>query len=98
MPGGRRRRNGTTLRYTHPMPSRWRETILVVAIAGLLGGCSVISVDLSPRIRPLMEETVEGRGPTKILLMDISGMLSDEGTTPILSLGTPPPRVPMLVR
>ena len=25
-------------------------------------------------------------------------MLSDEGTSPILSLGTPPPRVPMLVR
>ncbi len=64
----------------------------------ILAGCSVISVDLSPRIRPLTEETVEGHGTAKILLMDISGMLSDEGTTPILNLGTPPPRVPMLVR
>jgi len=68
-------------------------------IAVLVAGCSVISLDLSPKIRPLTEETVEGgkSGP-KILLMDVSGMLSDEGTQPILNLGTPPPRVPMLVR
>ena len=64
----------------------------------LLGGCSVISVDFTPRIRPLEEQTVEGRGAAKIVLIDVSGLLSDEGTTPILSLGTPPPRVPMLAR
>lgn len=58
----------------------------------------MISVDLSPRIHPLTEETVEGKTGPKILLMDVSGMLSDEGPTPILSLGNPPPRVPMLVR
>lgn len=59
--------------------------------------CSVISVDLSPRVRPLREETVEGRGRAKILLTDISGFLSDEGS-PGISIGTPPPRVPLLVR
>ncbi|MGH7322335.1 MAG: signal peptide peptidase SppA, partial [Candidatus Rokuibacteriota bacterium] len=64
----------------------------------LLGGCSVISVDLTPRIRPLTEETVEGRGSAKILLMDVSGMLSDAAPTTILNVGTPPVRVPMLVR
>jgi protease-4 len=74
------------------------ETVLVAILAVLIGGCSVISIDLSPRIRPLTEETVEGRGAAKIVLMDVSGMLSDEGTTPILSLGNPPARVPMLVR
>ena len=67
-------------------------------IAVLVAGCSVISVDLSPKIRPLTEETVEGKSGPKILLMDVSGMLSDEGTQPILNLGNPPPRVPMLVR
>src|SRR6185503_17856334 len=95
---GPRGRNGMTLLYTHRMRSRWRAPFLIVALAALLGGCSVISVDLSPRIHPLTEETVEGRGSAKILLMDISGMLSDEATTPILNLGSPPPRVPMLVR
>lgn len=75
------------------------NTVLVAILAAIVSaGCSVISVDLSPRIRPLTEETVEGKSGPKILLMDVSGMLSDEGPTPILSLGTPPPRVPMLVR
>jgi protease IV len=74
---------------------RW--TVALVA-ALLLAGCSVISVDLSPRIRPLEEETVEGRGDAKILLMDVSGFLSDDTPSGVLTIGTPPPRVPMLVR
>ena len=61
-------------------------------------GCSVVSIDLSPRIRPLEEQTVEGSGDDKILLMDVSGFLSDESTSGLLSIGTPPPRVPLLVR
>ena len=81
------------------MRRRRRPDTVWLALLGLLvGGCSVLSIDLSPRIRPLEEQTVEGRGADKILLMDISGMLSDEGITPILNLGTPPPRVPLLVR
>jgi len=64
----------------------------------LLTGCSVISLDLTPRIRPLQEKTVEGRGVDKILLMDISGFLSEEGGSSPLSIGTAPPRVPLLVR
>jgi protease-4 len=79
---------------------RWRriDTLRAVILGLLLGGCSVISVDFTPRIRPLEEQTVEGQGAAKIVLIDVSGLLSDEGTTPILSLGTPPPRVPMLAR
>jgi protease-4 len=64
----------------------------------LLTACSVITLDLTPRIRPLVEETVEGRGDAKILLMDISGFLSDEGTSTTLTIGAAPPRVPLLVR
>ena len=74
------------------------DTSRAVILGLLISGCSVISVDFTPRIRPLEEQTVEGRGAAKIVLMDVSGLLSDEGTTPILSLGTPPPRVPMLAR
>ena len=64
----------------------------------LVAGCSVISLDLSPRIRPLEEETVEGSGDSKILLMDLSGFLSDESTSSLLNITTPPARVPLLVR
>ena len=67
-------------------------------LALVLTGCSVISLDLSPRIRPLEEETVEGTGDAKILLMDVSGFLSDETPSGALTIGTPPPRVPLLVR
>jgi protease-4 len=91
-------RNGIMLLYTRRMLCQRIQTVLLAIVAVLVGGCSVISVDLSPRIRPLTEETVEGKSGPKILLMDVSGMLSDEGTTPILSLGNPPARVPMLVR
>lgn len=62
----------------------------------LLQGCSLVNIDLQPRIRPLEEETVEGKGKAKILLMDVSGVLSDE--TGGLVLGSPPPRVPIVAR
>jgi protease IV len=73
-----------------------RRTVVLAALG--LAGCSVISVDLSPRVRPLEEEKVEGRGDAKILLMDISGFLSDETPGSTLTIGSPPPRVPLLVR
>jgi protease-4 len=75
-----------------------RARALTLVLALMLAGCSVISLDLTPRIRPLEEETVEGKGDAKVLLMDISGFLSDEVPSGGLSIGTPPPRVPMLVR
>jgi protease IV len=70
----------------------------LIAILVLLNGCSVVSVDLTPPIRPLEETTVEGRGDAKILLLEVSGVLSDEAVSPVLTLGTPPSRVPLLVR
>ncbi|MBI4634823.1 MAG: signal peptide peptidase SppA [Candidatus Rokubacteria bacterium] len=70
---------------------------VLLACALLLAGCSVISLDLSPRLRPLEEQTVEGAGEAKILLMDISGFLTDE-SGPSLTLGSAPPRIPLLVR
>jgi protease-4 len=74
-----------------------RRRSLLLGLALVAAGCSVISVDLSPRVRPLREETVEGRGAAKVLLVDVSGFLSDEGS-PALTIGSPPPRVPLLVR
>jgi protease IV len=67
---------------------------LLMLVAG--AGCSVISIDLNPRIRPLEEETVDGAGAAKVLLLDLSGLIQED--TPSLSLTTPPPRVPLLAR
>jgi len=62
----------------------------------VLSGCSFLSIDLQPRIRPLKEETVEGHGRAKILIVDLSGVLQDEATS--FSIGASPPRVPLLAR
>src|SRR5258708_10194314 len=74
-----------------------RVTVLLVALVAL-AGCSVLSVDLTPRIRPLEEEVVEGKGEAKILLMDVSGFITDEAPSGGLGLGPSPARLPMLVR
>ena len=66
-------------------------------LAVMISGCSLVTLDLTPRIRPLQEQTVEGSGRAKILLLDVSGFLSEVGASPVV-VGTAPPRVPLLVR
>jgi protease IV len=73
-----------------------RSLVLTVLTVLLLQGCTLVDIELQPRIRPLREETVEGQGKAKILLMDVSGVLADE--TGSVVLGTPPPRVPIVAR
>jgi protease-4 len=73
-----------------------RAVVLIAWAATSLAGCSLITVDFTPRIHPLDEQTVEGSGTAKILLLDLSGVLSEE--TPSLTLTSPPPKVPLLAR
>jgi protease-4 len=73
-----------------------RTLSAIIAAALLLHGCTLVNVDLQPRIHALEEETVEGKGKAKILLMDVSGVLSDESAGPLL--GSAPPRVPIVAR
>ena len=74
------------------------RAVFLLLLVLLTTACSVLSIDLSPRLRPLEEETVEGSGDAKIVLMDLSGFLSDESTSSLLNITTPPARVPLLVR
>jgi protease-4 len=60
----------------------------------VLAGCSVVSIDLTPPVKPLKESTVEGDGRDKILLVDLAGVLAEE---PIFTLEAKPP-VPLLAR
>jgi protease-4 len=72
-------------------------SLAVASIFALaLSGCSLLTVDFQPKIRPLEEETVEGKGNDKILMLDLSGVLTEE--LPSFSLTTPPPRVSLLAR
>jgi protease-4 len=74
-----------------------RVTALLLALV-TMAGCTGLSVDLTPRVRPLAEEVVEGKGEAKILLMDVSGFITDDAPSGGLGLGPAPVRVPMLVR
>jgi protease-4 len=69
----------------------WRR---LAAVTLLLAGCSVISVDLTPKVRPLEETTLEGEGRDKVLLLDLAGVLAEE---PIFTLESRP-QVPLLAR
>lgn len=59
----------------------------------LLSGC--ISVDLTRRIEPLRESRVEGQGRAKILVMELSGVISEERLFELPGSG---PEVPLLAR
>jgi protease IV len=71
-----------------------RQRLVLAATVMSLVGCSVVSVDLTPRVRPLEEATLEGKGSAKVLLIDLAGVLAEE---PILTLESRP-QVPLLAR
>lgn len=71
-----------------------RRALLPSALLLALAGCSVVSLDLTPRVRPLEETTLEGTGDAKVLLLDVSGVLAEE---PVLTLESRP-QVPLLAR
>jgi protease-4 len=44
----------------------------------VLSGCAVVQMPLFPSVKPLEETVLEGKGKTKILLLDISGIISEK--------------------
>src|SRR2546422_7235469 len=63
------------------------STRLGIAATALLAlvtaGC--ISISLFPQVMPLREKTVQGTAADKILMMDISGVISEKGSSNPLS-------------
>src|SRR5262249_18844012 len=72
---------------------RHRLPGLILALLSV-SACSVVSIDLTPRVRPLEESTVEGTGTGKVLLIDLGGVLAEE---PLITLESRP-QVPLLAR
>ncbi len=44
----------------------------------ILTGCAVVQIPLFPSMQPLQEQVLEGKGQAKILLLDISGIISEK--------------------
>jgi len=55
-----------------------RIVIFFVLVAVLLNGCAIINIPLFTPTQPLQERVLEGEGNSKILLLDISGILSEK--------------------
>lgn len=67
-------------------------TILIWYLA-FTSGCSFISISLVPAIEPLRETTVSGSGKEKILIIDISGIISEEQRRGLAGLSEEPDMV-----
>ncbi len=50
----------------------------------LIGGCTLVRVDLGPQSAPLEEKTIAGEGQAKILLVEISGVMLTGRSRPAL--------------
>ena len=57
---------------------RWMLTVLVAGLSLLLGGCAYVNLELFPEKGPLKERVVEGKGERKILLVDVTGIISED--------------------
>ena len=55
-----------------------RILTLFFFVAIFVGGCAIVNVPLFPSTQALQERVVEGEGDNKILLMDISGFISEK--------------------
>jgi len=70
---------------------------MLVLMVSLLGGCAFVNVPLMPPPMPLAEQLLEGDGDSKILLIDISGTISEKEKSAGL-LGRSAPSMVSLVR
>lgn len=52
--------------------------LFVILCTLLLTGCANINVAIAPQVTPLEEQVVEGRGTPKLLLVNISGFISEK--------------------
>ena len=50
----------------------------ILALFFIITGCAIVQIPLFPPIQPLEEQVLEGEGETKILLLNISGIISEK--------------------
>jgi len=56
----------------------------------IVTGCAIVTIPLFPSEKGLEEQVLEGEGTAKILLMDISAVISEKEKSKALGLGTEP--------
>ena len=69
-----------------------RNAILLVLSLLILSGCSV-NMSLMPEEKPLEEKLLEGTGKSKILLLDLDGVISFKDETDYVRFQKKPSKV-----
>jgi protease-4 len=59
--------------------------LAALGAAGVLSGCTFLKVSLTPEMRPLEEQVLSGAGRDKVLVLDLSGMITSERSSSNLS-------------
>ncbi len=59
------------------MPHQFR-LIFAILLLPLLYGCTFFNVNIIPPVKPLEEKIIEGEGRPKLLLLDITGFISEK--------------------
>jgi len=76
---------------------RFTINLLIVCLLSLVTGCAFVNVPLMSPPQPLEEQVLEGEGAKKILLLDISGTISEQEKSGGL-LGRPSSSMISLIR
>ena len=58
--------------------SRWLSFLVPVLLIFPLSGCAFVNVPLMSSMRPLEEKVVDGEGRVKILILDVTGAISED--------------------
>ncbi len=69
--------------------SRLRHLVLTLSALTIISGCAFVTVPLSRQPSPLVERVLEGDGSRKILLVDISGAISEQEKPGLMGGDTP---------
>src|SRR5512140_1091722 len=68
----------------------------VILLLSLLSACVVVKVNLTSEAQPLEEQVIAGNGKDKILLMEITGVITTEESTTSLGISRQPGMVAVL--
>ena len=74
------------------MPRLLKRLVLFVLLGGLASAgaaCTMVELNLGPKMAPLRERTIAGSGQAKVLLVEISGLMYESRTRPVGPPGTP---------
>ena len=69
------------------------QMLLIIPLILLFSGCALVNLSLTPGSQALKEQEIEGRGTPKILIIDVTGMISEKGQEQMLLGSTKPSMV-----